>query len=245
MDKLKTDWIRAAVSGDTVDGRNIADQQILDIADTYATDTYTAHIWLEHIRGIMPADIFKSLGDVVAVKAEAITSGALAGRMGLYVMLEPAPELIAMVRNGQKVHLSVEIEPDFAGTGKAYLMGVGVTDSPASLGTGLMKFSTTTRTTSIFTEPMMCELGNCQPPQGGDLARIYTMLEQLTTASQSRQTYATKSDFQQLVDVVNELRDEITKFGNQTIRTDYPAPEFNGMGIDPDQFHRTRNPVGY
>ncbi|MDQ5771026.1 GPO family capsid scaffolding protein [Thiothrix subterranea] len=33
-------------------------------------------------------------------------------------------------------------------------MGLGVTDSPASLGTGIMKFSTGNRTESAFTEPL-------------------------------------------------------------------------------------------
>lgn len=239
--KLKTEWIRAAVSGETVDGRVITEQQLIDIADTYDLEVYAAHIWLEHIRGILPADLFKSLGDVVQVKTERITDGVLMDKLGLYVILEPSPDLIAMVRNGQKVHLSVEIEPDFAGTGKAYLMGLGVTDSPASIGTGLMKFSTTTRTTSIFSEPLVCEFGNCEPPVSSELARITTMLEKLTSAN----TYATKTEVEKLTDEVAALRKEIEAFGNQTIQTDLPAPEFNGGGIDPDFYHRNRNIIGY
>ncbi|QTR47768.1 GPO family capsid scaffolding protein [Thiothrix litoralis] len=243
MDKLKTDWIRAAVSGETLDGRQITDQQVKDMADTYDPEVYVAHIWLEHIRGVVPEAVFKSLGDVVQVKAELIKAGALAGRMGLYVMLEPSAELVAMVRAGQKVHLSIEMDTDFSGTGKAYLMGVGVTDSPASLGTGLMKFSTTARATNIFSEPLICDMGKCQPTSGGELAHIRAMLEQLTNASQTRQTYATKKDFQQLVDVVNGLRDEIIKFGNQEIKVDEPRGEH--AGGNPDDYHYTRQPVGY
>ena len=72
------------------------------------------------------------------MKAETIKGGDLDGRAALYVKLEPTTELIAMVRNGQKTHLSAEIHPAFPTTGGAYLMGVGVTDSPASLGTGIM-----------------------------------------------------------------------------------------------------------
>lgn len=150
--KLKTDFIRAAVEGRTADGRDITAEQLQQIAASYHQDTYNARIWPEHIRGVMPDGLFKALGDVVEVKAERIKGGALDGKTALYVKIEPHPDLIAMVRNGQKVHLSVEIDPRFADTGKAYLMGLGVTDSPASLGTGIMKFSTGNRTESAFTE---------------------------------------------------------------------------------------------
>ncbi len=93
------------------------------------------------------------MGDVVAVKAERIKGGALDGKMALYVKIEPHPDLITMVRSGQKVHLSIEMQTKFASTNGAYLMGLGVTDSPASLGTGIMKFSTSNRTESVFTDP--------------------------------------------------------------------------------------------
>ena len=49
-----TDWICACVAGMTIDGREIKDQQVTDMAETYATSTYIARIWLEHVRGICP-----------------------------------------------------------------------------------------------------------------------------------------------------------------------------------------------
>ncbi|MDQ5771007.1 GPO family capsid scaffolding protein [Thiothrix subterranea] len=118
--KLKTDFIRAAVEGKTADGRDITAEQLQQIAASYHQDTYNARIWPEHIRGVMPDGLFKALGDVVEVKAERIKGGALDGKTALYVKIEPHPDLIAMVRSGQKVHLSVEIDPRFADTGKAY-----------------------------------------------------------------------------------------------------------------------------
>ncbi|HRJ51269.1 MAG TPA: GPO family capsid scaffolding protein [Candidatus Thiothrix moscowensis] len=151
--KLTTDFIRAAVEGITADGREITASQIEQMAASYSQDTYNARIWPEHIRGIMPDGLFKALGDVVAAKAERIKEGELAGKMALYVQLEPHPDLITMVRSGQKVHLSIEMHPQFPNTNGAYLMGLGVTDSPASLGTGVMKFSTSSRGESVFTEP--------------------------------------------------------------------------------------------
>lgn len=150
---LITDPIRAAVAGKTIDGRDIAEQAIVDMATTYHPETYNARIWPEHIRGVMPDGMFKALGDVVEAKARRIQGGDLAGRMALFIRIAPHQDLIAMVRNGQKVHLSIEMQPDFAGTGKAYLVGVGVTDSPASLGTGIMKFSTAARHENLFSTP--------------------------------------------------------------------------------------------
>lgn len=175
---LKTDWIRAAVEGKTADGREITKEQIEQIASTYDRNLYHAQLWLEHLRGLMPDSVFKALGSVAAVKAELISEGVLAGKLALSVQLEPAPELITMVRNGQKLHLSVEILPNFPATNGAYLMGVGVTDSPASIGTGIMQFSTAQHPQNLYSSPLACEFGACA--EQDDLKAIRAMLEKLT-----------------------------------------------------------------
>jgi hypothetical protein len=41
---------------------------------------------------------------------------------------------------GQKVYTSMEIQPNFANSGKCYLVGLAVTDDPASLGTEYLEF---------------------------------------------------------------------------------------------------------
>lgn len=176
---FETEWITAAVEGETADGRQISKDQIQQMADSYNPQTYAAKIWMEHLRGTLPDSVFKSLGAVSGVKAETVKSGDLKGKLALYVKLTPSPELIAMVRNGQKTHLSIEMHPEFPTTGGAYLMGLGVTDSPASLGTGIMKFSTTKRPENLFSTPLVCELGNCDNQQD-DLTAIRSMLEKLT-----------------------------------------------------------------
>ncbi len=175
-----TDWIRAAVAGTTADGREIPEQPIAEIAASYLPDLYTAHINVEHIRGVDPTGMFKSLGDVVEVKAERISGGALAGKLALYVKISPHPDLIDMVRNGQKVHLSVEIDPAFADTGKAYLVGLGVTDSPASLGTGIMKFNANQRQKNLFTAPLQADIQTPQP--GADYSLQFAQLQGQNTA---------------------------------------------------------------
>ncbi|QTR53119.1 GPO family capsid scaffolding protein [Thiothrix unzii] len=176
---FETDWIIAAVEGETADGRGISKEQVQQMADSYNPQVYAAKIWLEHLRGTLPDSVFKALGTVSGVKADTIKSGELKGKLALFVKLTPSPELIAMVRNGQKTHLSIEMHPEFPTTGGAYLMGLGVTDSPASIGTGIMKFSTTNRPENVFSAPLVCEFGNCENQQD-DLTAIRSMLEKLT-----------------------------------------------------------------
>lgn len=126
-----TDWKRVATSGKTVDGRTIDAQDLRDMAASYNPATYTATIWYEHIR------YFGSMGTVVEVKAEDLAGGKVA----LFAKLQPNDALLAMNKQGQKIFSSVEIQPNFADTGKAYLRGMAVTDEPASLGTEALHFS--------------------------------------------------------------------------------------------------------
>lgn len=190
MSNLKSDWIRAAVAGATADGREITEQSIQEVADSYSQDVYNARIWPEHLRGVVPGGLFKALGDVAEVKAGRIKGGALDGKLALYVKIEPQPELINMVRAGEKIHLSIEIEPNFADTGGAYLVGLGVTDSPASLGTGIMKFNIQQRTKNLFSSLLPADIVE-QPEQGTgtpspeQFRKLQNDIEALKTANNS------------------------------------------------------------
>ncbi|WP_334018081.1 GPO family capsid scaffolding protein [Burkholderia orbicola] len=126
-----------ATEGATTDGRDITRQQIEEMASTYDPAKYGARVFLEHYRGVMPDGPFRAYGDVRAVEAREVEDGKLA----LFAQIDPTDDLKAMVKARQKVYTSVEIAPDFAKTGKAYLFGIGVTDSPASLGTEILTFS--------------------------------------------------------------------------------------------------------
>ncbi|MFO5718698.1 GPO family capsid scaffolding protein, partial [Klebsiella pneumoniae] len=59
----------------------------------------------------------------------------------LYGVINPTPDLIELNKKRQKVYTSVEIDPSFSDTGEAYLVGLAVTDNPASLGTEMLQFS--------------------------------------------------------------------------------------------------------
>jgi hypothetical protein len=135
---------RVAVEGATVDGRTIERSWIQQMADTFNPDTYGVRVNMEHIRGITADGPFKAYGDVRAVKTQEddITiAGKTSKKLCLYAQIEPTDELVAYNQKAQKIFTSVEIQPDFAKSGKAALVGLAVTDSPASLGTEALQFS--------------------------------------------------------------------------------------------------------
>ena len=134
-------WFRVATEGATTDGRKISRKWIEEMAANFDPKTYGARIWNEHIRGLFHDGAFPALGDVLAVKAEEIKEGSLAGKMGLFVQIDPTDELKSINQKRQKVYTSIEVDPEFSDTGEAYLVGLAVTDSPASLGTDMLQFS--------------------------------------------------------------------------------------------------------
>ncbi|OTQ80503.1 GPO family capsid scaffolding protein [Gilliamella sp. N-W3] len=147
--KYKSKWFRIAVEGATTDGRKILREWISQMAQNYNRDVYGARVNLEHIKGYSPDSPFKRYGDVLALKAEEIKTGPLAGRLALLAQIEPTDELIQLNKTRQKVYSSIEVNPEFADTGEAYLVGLAVTDDPASLGTEFLEFSATANTNPL------------------------------------------------------------------------------------------------
>lgn len=95
------------------------------MAETFDPRVYGCRINLEHLRGILPDGIFKRYGDVVELKAEKIDDdSALKGKWALFAKITPTDDLIAMNKAAQKVYTSMEIQPNFANTGKCYLVGL-------------------------------------------------------------------------------------------------------------------------
>ena len=133
----KTKWFRVATEGATTDGRAILRSWIEQMAKNFSPAKYGARVWIEHMRGLLPDSAFAAQGDVLAVKAEAVEDGKLA----LFAQIKPLESLMAMNKAGQKLYTSIEVDPNFADTGEAYLIGLAVTDSPASLGTELLAFA--------------------------------------------------------------------------------------------------------
>lgn len=156
-------FFRAFVAGQTIsDGRTVTPEMIDDVVATFNRETYSPRINIEHIAGFSPEPPFNGYGDVVAVKAqddEFSIAGKSETRRALYVQVEANEQLVKLSTEGQKPYPSVELTPDYAGTGKIGLIGLAFTDTPASIGTQKLQFARTAPGT-MFTassEPVTIE----------------------------------------------------------------------------------------
>ncbi len=140
--QYKAKKFRVAVEGATTDGRIIERPWIEQMAANYDAKKYGARINIEHIKGYHPDSTFRAMGDVISLSTEEFQDGDKT-KLALVAELSPTEELIGFIDKRQKVYTSIEVNPKFADTGEAYLMGIAVTDTPASLGTEMLQFSST------------------------------------------------------------------------------------------------------
>ena len=223
MAKKVSKFFRIGVEGDTCDGRIISGNDIQEMAESFDPRVYGCRINLENIRGLFPDGDFKRLGDVVELKAEIIDDdSALNGKWALFARITPTDDLIAMNKKLQKVYTSMEIQPNFANTGKCYLVGLAVTDDPASLGTEYLEFCRNAKHNplqrfkanpeNVFSAATLAELEFEDVPdtvlnsladkvkaifsrkQVSDDARLNDVHEAVTTVSEHVQTNLTKQD---------------------------------------------------
>lgn len=132
----KSKWFAVAKEGATTDGRKISKVWLNQMAKNYSPKKYGARINLEHYKGVVPDGPFRAYGDVLALKTEERD-----GELYLLAELDATDDLVELNKKRQKVYTSMEVDPDFAGSGEAYLVGLAVTDQPASLGTEMLQFS--------------------------------------------------------------------------------------------------------
>ncbi len=137
----KAKRFRIAVEGATTDGRVISREWITQMAQNYSTELYGARINLEHMQSVYPDSAFRRYGDIEALTAEEVIDGPLKGKLALYADINPTQDLVTLTKARQKIYTSIEVNPKFASTGEAYLVGLAVTDNPASLGTEILSFS--------------------------------------------------------------------------------------------------------
>lgn len=165
-------WKRVATSGTTADGREILPQELRDIAETYSPTKYTAVIWCEHER--WPG----AYGTVFAVRLVEEADDLEPGQVGLEAQLKPNDKLLCLNDQGEKLFTSIEITPNFANSGKAYLSGLAVTDSPASLGTQELYFSRKTGEPVHYAASVpLGELGDEEPK--GEIGKLTSLLARL------------------------------------------------------------------
>ena len=179
-------FFRVATEGATTDGRAIQREHLQQMAKNYDPAKYGARIFIEHIRGMNPEWGFRCMGDVIALRTGEIEIDGQK-RVTLEAQIEPTAEFVALTKKDQKIYSSIEIQPDFAGTNAAYLIGLGVTDSPASLGTEILQFAAQNPASSpfskrkqqpgnLFSEAVEIELEFEEPDAGPTLVERITQL---------------------------------------------------------------------
>lgn len=132
-----SDWVIIATAGTTVsDGRVISEGWINDMAELYDPEEFKALIWPEHYRSAWAVFEGKNWGEVEELKA-----GKFKDKLRLFAKLTPNHYLLEANKDGQKLFSSIEPEPNYQKKGRCYLLGLAVTDSPASSGTTRLRFS--------------------------------------------------------------------------------------------------------
>jgi hypothetical protein len=192
----KSKWFCIATEGATADGRTIERAWIEQMAASYDPKVYRACINLEHFRGIFPDGPFRNYGFVDALKAAEND----AGKKQLLAQISPTDELVGMVKSAQKVFTSIEVNPKFADTGKAYLVGLAVTDNPASLGVEMLEFAARHPEANPFAKRKL-DPGNLftaaaeaaiefehdsEKPRGGVLAKVRAMFAKRQASEDAR-----------------------------------------------------------
>lgn len=226
---LTTDFVKVATSGPTTDGRVLDPQELVEMAEAYDPNEFTANLWYEHIR------FFGNFGKVQALKAEEDDKG----RMCLFARLAPTDQLLYLNNQGQKLFTSIEIAPNFADSGKAYLVGLAVTDSPASLGTTELHFSRRQAEENYFSQPI--ELTDLTLSDSQTL--LSRFLNAFTNVSNPESSDAMdEKQFTQLMDGLKTTHEKVAALEQKfaSLKPAASAPEQEGETtpepVSPEQF---------
>lgn len=211
---LKSKFFRVAKAGQTIDGREITADQIKQMAASYNPKTYGARIWVEHMRSLFADGLFPAVGDVLSLAVEEDGDETY-----LTAQINPTDQLVKMNAARQKVFFSIEMDPNFSDTGEAYLVGLGVTDTPASLGTEMMQFNCKKRkafneesesgdalTDGIFSEGLEVtglDFTEEEDDRPGVLSKVKEMLSRKQNSNEKR--------FTQLEDSILAIADSVAK----------------------------------
>ncbi|SDT99354.1 GPO family capsid scaffolding protein [Pseudomonas yamanorum] len=222
MKKFRSNWFRVAVESATSDKRTIKRSWLEQASKNFNPATYGARIWLEHFRSLLYDSPFKAYGDVLAVNTEEVEINGQK-KLAMFAKVEPTPELIAMNKAKQKVYTSIEIDESFADTGEAYIAGLAVTDSPASLGTDVLAFSAQKpdsspfkdrhySATSMFTEAVETELTFEEfEEKPGIGAQLLSTVKGLPTGKQAKDD----TEFSQIGEAVQTLAEHVKDLPEQ------------------------------
>jgi hypothetical protein len=207
-------WFTVATEGQTTDGRVIERAWLEQIAQTYSQKTYGARVSVEHLISLIPDSIFRAYGDVTA--AQTIETD---GKLQLQVQIDPTPELVALSKSRQKIYTSIEVDPNFAKSGKAYLTGLAVTDTPASLGTDILAFaaqnpdkhpyaSRKRNADCLFSSALetVLDFAEEEPSADDKTPKLFQRLRELLSREKANDT----DHFKQVEEAVTQLAEHVT-----------------------------------
>uniref|UniRef100_UPI002159EDBE GPO family capsid scaffolding protein n=1 Tax=Aeromonas sp. HMWF015 TaxID=2056851 RepID=UPI002159EDBE len=166
-------------------------------------------IWPEH-------DRWSSYGTVQALKTEEVD-----GKLKLFAILCPNRDLIYYNQNGQYQFCSIEPFENFADLGRTYLLGLGVTDEPASTGTTHLKFSNSNKGQAVGTsEPLDLSMFKLPKHEKADglIAKFFSFLashgepDPQPNPSQPEDEEMKPEQFDQMLGALNGLGTKIDAF---------------------------------
>ena len=203
---------RVAVSGSTIDGREIPGEMLRQAAENYDPSVYASRVNIEHVLSMWPSSELCAVGDLIALSTDEITEGKLAERTALYAEIEPTDRMKNMIADGKKVYSSIEMLPELDAVKGPYIVGLAMTDTPASLGTerlefaaqqraSIMQFSKCTTEPPMFTVAMEAEMLTTTEQRTEEsrqwFSRVMTLISKTRTADGEQ--------FSQLRDVVENI----------------------------------------
>lgn len=216
---FETTWICILTSGATIDGREIKPETLQEMVDTYNPKKYNARINIDH----NPHGV--KLGSVLALKVKA---GNEDGQKKLYAKLKPNDWLLYLVQKGQKLHTSCEIVHNFAKTGQAYLVGLAVTDNPASLGTTEMHLSADSNKAEVFSTS---EAIDYQPHNKSALSKLNNFLtpeeDNIMDKAALEQLKQIQEQQGQMLSSLNDLSDTVAKLSDDRQKPEQTVPPVN------------------
>ncbi|HHY7917893.1 TPA: GPO family capsid scaffolding protein, partial [Escherichia coli] len=203
---------RVAVSGSTIDGREISGEMLRQAAENYDPSVYASRVNIEHVLSMWPSSELCAVGDLIALSTDEITEGKLAGRTALYAEIEPTDRMKNMIADGKKVYSSIEMLPELDAVKGPYIVGLAMTDTPASLGTerlkfaaqqraSIMQFSKCTTEPSMFTVAMEAEMLTTTEQRTEESRQWFSRVMALISKTRT----ADGEQFSQLRDVVENI----------------------------------------
>lgn len=201
--QLVSDWICVCTAGQAIDGRPVEEDWLLDAAERYDPNFYTALIWPYHTDDLKEREMFTpNYGIIAALKTEREDD-----LLKLYARLSPNQFLIEANKMSQKLFSSCEFWTDFQGLGYTYLFGIAATDIPASVGTGMMKFTVNNKELTLnYSPPVQFSIGKLQArrEKEGLIDRIFASISQ-------RKLSATKPEPAEELENMDELKELMQK----------------------------------